>query len=216
MVFFFSKLKKSTNASDHLPVCRAITYVMYNPQVVLCPTWVGTSHSKVYNQSAGHKRPGSWVCSQSTLHEHRQSGQANKLGQLLSPRNNRTWQAGTTWGRRWGEGWQVRDTDIKQELFLNTCWSFKTQWHFFTWANIFKVSFPAKFILNFTSQIYFLVWADWSDYLYSWPKSILCFHLALKNTFYTWLQQTAQWHLCVNSPFILKHFARKKMFPFNS
>lgn len=104
----------------------------------------------------------------------------NKLEQLLSPRNNRTWQAGTTWGRRWGEGWQGRDTDRKQELFLNTCWSFKTQWHFFTWANIFKVSFLAKFILNFTSQIYFLVWADWSDYLYSWPKLILCFHLALK------------------------------------
>lgn len=72
-----------------------------------------------------------------------------------------------------GTIWRVgKDTDIKQELSLNTRWSFTTQWHVFIFSkSVFWPRLP---------WIYFLVLAVWSHYLYSWPKWILCLHVALK------------------------------------
>lgn len=132
-------------------------------RLVLCPTWVGTSHSKAYNQSTGRKRPGPWGCSQSASHLHRQSGQANRLEQLLSPRNNCTWQAGTAWGRRWAQGGrEVTQTwnrscsqTLACHLKLNGTFSHEQTFS----KSIFRLSLswisPAKFIswYKLTGQI---------------------------------------------------------------
>lgn len=80
------------------------------------------------------------------------------FGWRIPKKQQYLWEAGTTWGVKGG-------ADMRQKLFLSTCWSFKTQWHFFTWATCFKVSFLAKFTLNSASQTYFLVLAVRSHYL---------------------------------------------------
>lgn len=84
--------------------------------------------------------PGSAACSQRTrclLHATGQ-GQPEDRSYLGggSPRNSSTL-------RWWGRG-----MDIKQELFLNTCWSLQTQWHFYM-SKSFQTQFSGWVYLEF-------------------------------------------------------------------
>lgn len=94
----------------------------------------------VHNLYAVPESPGSAACSQRTrclLHFTGQ-GQPEDRSYLGggSPRNSSTL-------RWWGRG-----TDIKQELFLNTCWSLKTQWHFYM-SKSFQTRFYGRVYLEF-------------------------------------------------------------------